>query len=204
MVWIPDQIPVSGNPWVDGWVRMGWRVAPSDYSDAYPTHRDILGKWGLQAHKLEADRDAIKVQRRSWAMVVTLLDWTAYQLKYNKVDMDIMNNANREALDWSGWASLSFKVYETPITSLAGIAPTPYYMHHYFTFNYTANLVLDVLWAIATIRHGESITILNTSEPIGEDDIMITYTKNGVVYEMRKWDAITIKRDSVSAERYVV
>jgi len=102
---IPEQIPLSGNPWIDWWVRMGWRVAPTDYSDPFPTHLDILGKWWYQSHKTIIDRDLIITDRRSrWMLVYVWDDVTptnnwAYELKRGYFDTDINNNLNRKFSD---------------------------------------------------------------------------------------------------------
>ena len=109
---IPVQIPISWNPWFDGWIRMwGW-VAPSDYSDPNPTHGDIFGKGWFQAHRTTADRDTIIESRRSRGMGVSIS--SPIDPNYKKlfilvewlVDANIMNNSNW--LEFTGGGTLSY------------------------------------------------------------------------------------------------
>lgn len=78
-------------------------IRPNDSNDPIASAFAYEIKGGLHTHTTITDRDAIISERREWGMMCYVInDNKTYQLKYNYVDDDIMNNYNWIEFSGSG------------------------------------------------------------------------------------------------------
>jgi hypothetical protein len=70
-------------------------IRPNDSNDPIASAFAYEIKGGLHTHTSTSERDAIIFERREWGMMCYVTNENkTYQLKYNYVDDDIMNNSN--------------------------------------------------------------------------------------------------------------
>ena len=148
-------------------------IRPNDSNDPIASAFAYEIKGGLHTHTSTSERDAIIFERREWGMMCYVTnDNKTYQLKYNYVDDDIMNNSNWVEFSGSGgsgneWIDSVLSIeFQPPATYsvgdryLAGTSQNDSLLGDWSSFN--PGVVLEwnsVSWQTTTPTDGMSVRV---------------------------------------------
>jgi len=100
-------------------------IRPNDSLDLISTAYANEIKGGAHGYETLSERDSIIIQRRQWGMLVTVYNDNpnnkTYQLKYNNVDTDLLNNLNW--VEYNG-VSATNNEWQSSVKSIVTTIPT--------------------------------------------------------------------------------
>jgi hypothetical protein len=107
---------------------VGGAIRPINSLDLISTAYANEIKGGIHGYATITERNNLIIQRRQWGMLVTIYDDTTpsnnktYQLKYDNVDTDLMNNLNW--VEYTGASSTNISEWQNSVKSILTTIPT--------------------------------------------------------------------------------
>ena len=104
-------------------------IRPNDSNDKIASAYAVEIKGGLHSYETLLTRNGIITERREWGMLVNVYNDTTnngtYQLVYNKVDTNIMNNSNWARFSGSGSSGGGSAFWLDPVIEIRNTQPSP-------------------------------------------------------------------------------
>jgi hypothetical protein len=115
---------MAGTPNVG--TLVGAAIRPINTADLISTAYANEIKGGIHGYETLTERNGIIIERRQWGMLAVVYNDSTnnktYQLKYNNVDTDLMNNLNW--VEYTGASSTNISEWQNSVKSILTAVPT--------------------------------------------------------------------------------
>jgi len=168
-------------------------VRPNDTLDPIATAFAVEVKGGMHSYATLVERDSIIIQRREWGMLVNIYNDIdankgTYQLIYNRVNTDIMDNKNWAKFSGSGSGSSGGSFWLDPVLEIRNSQPSPVNGARYIIGSVPVGAQWGAIAPNTIVEYDSSSGIWQQTTPLSDMSVRINSDGNAIYrYDGVSW-----------------